>query len=179
MTTSPEPDLDLPRLVEALNRHGVDYLVVGGSAATLYGATRGTRDLDCVPDTTVENLARLAGAMRELNARLRVAGLSDTDAMQLPTQLDATTFRQLQISTWRTDAGDLDVLADIPNHLGDHLRYENLVPRALVIDVSGQPVHVAALSDIIASKEWANRPKDHQALPELRAIQQQHRNPGA
>jgi len=37
--------------------------------------------------------------MRELNARLRVAGLSDTDAKQLPTQLDVTTVRQLQIST--------------------------------------------------------------------------------
>lgn len=173
MTTNPEPVLDLPRLVEVLNRHGVDYLVVGGSVATLYGATRVTRDLDCFPDATVENLERLAGAMRELNARLRVAGLSDSEAKQLPTQLDAATFRQLQISTWRTDAGELDVLADIPNRLGDDLRYEDLIPRALTIDVRGQPARVAALSDIIASKEWANRPKDHQALPELWAIQQQ------
>jgi len=62
------------------------------------------------------------------------------------------------------------VLADIPNRLGDHLRYEDLLPRALTIDVRGQPASVAALSDIVASKEWANRPKDHQALPELRAI---------
>lgn len=178
MTTSPEPGLDLAGLIDVLNRHGVDYLVVGGSAATLHGATRVTRDLDCVPNSTVANLERLAGAMRELNARLRVAGLSDIEAKQLPTQLDATTFRQLQISTWRTDAGDLDVLADIPNRQGVHLRYEDLIPRALRIDVRGQPVQVAALSDIIASKEWANRPKDHQALPELRAIQQ-HPNHGA
>jgi hypothetical protein len=80
--------------------------------------------------------------MRELNARLRVAGLTDIEAKQLPTQLDATTFRQLQISTWRTDAGNLDVLADIPNRLGDHLRYEDLIARALTIDVRGQPAHV-------------------------------------
>ena len=28
-------------------------------------------------------------------------------------------------------------------------------------------VRVASLDDVIASREWANRPKDHQALPEL------------
>jgi hypothetical protein len=31
-------------------------------------------------------------------------------------------------------------------------------------------VRVAALDDIIASKEWANRPKDHEALTELRRL---------
>jgi hypothetical protein len=29
---------------------------------------------------------------------------------------------------------------------------------------------MAALDDIIASKEWADRPKDREALPELRAL---------
>lgn len=31
-------------------------------------------------------------------------------------------------------------------------------------------ISLAALEDIIASKEWADRPKDHEALPELYAI---------
>lgn len=31
-------------------------------------------------------------------------------------------------------------------------------------------IRVAGLEDIIASKEWANRPKDHEALGELYAI---------
>ena len=154
MTTSPEPGpgVDLPRLVEVLNRHQVSYLVVGGSAANLHGANRVTNDLDCVPDTTIDNLDRLATAMQELNARLRVAGLTDAESQQLPTQLDGQTLRQMQISTWRTDAGDLDVLAAIPNRLGDRLRYEDLSPRALTIDVRGQPAPVAALDDVIASK---------------------------
>lgn len=29
---------------------------------------------------------------------------------------------------------------------------------------------VVGLDELIASKEWANRPKDHEALPELRAL---------
>jgi len=32
---------------------------------------------------------------------------------------------------------------------------------------------VAGLDDVIASKEWANRPKDHEALPELRQLRDQ------
>jgi hypothetical protein len=34
-------------------------------------------------------------------------------------------------------------------------------------------VMVASLHDIIASKQWANRPKDNAALPELLAIADQ------
>lgn len=33
-------------------------------------------------------------------------------------------------------------------------------------------IRVVALDDIIASKQWANRPKDRRALPELEALQQ-------
>ncbi|MDP9453679.1 MAG: hypothetical protein M3P97_09915 [Actinomycetota bacterium] len=97
-----------------LDRHQVDFLVVGGVAAIAHGATRPTSDLDCVARRSGTNLDRLAAALRELNARLRVAGLSDEEAAALPTQLDRDTLGRMEISTWRTDAGDLDVLVDIP-----------------------------------------------------------------
>lgn len=106
-------------------------------------------------------------AMRELNARLRVAGLSDDEAAQLPMRIDAEALNAIEISTWRTDAGDLDVLVDIPGRDGTHRRYEDLVTNAHALDSAGFAVRVAGLADIIASKEWANRPKDREALPEL------------
>lgn len=102
------------RLVEVFDRHGVDYLIVGGVAARAYGASRETRDLDCLVRRARENLDRLAAAMRELNARLRVEGLSDAEAAQLPMQIDAVALNAIEISTWRTDAGDLDVLSTSP-----------------------------------------------------------------
>lgn len=71
----------------------------------------------------------------------------------------------------------LDVLADMPNRQGDHLRYEQLAPRA-TFDVTGYPIRVGALEDIISSKEWPNRPKYHEALPELHATRDA-RTPGA
>lgn len=108
--------------------------------------------------------------MRELNARLRVEGLGDAEAALLPTRLDRDTLGRMEISTWRTDAGDFDVLTDIPARDGRRLRYEELVERSSVQDVHGIAVQVAALDDVIASKEWADRPKDREALPELRGL---------
>ncbi len=153
-----------------LDRHHVDYLVVGGISTRLHGARRPTKDFDCLPERSRDNLTRLSAAMRELNARLRVAALTDAEAQQLPTRIDATSLQQMQLSTWRTDAGDFDVLADIPDHHGRRVRYEDLAPRSITISVGELSIQVADLDDVIASKEWANRPKDHDALPELRAI---------
>jgi hypothetical protein len=160
-------ELSTERLVEVFDRHGVEYLIVGGVAARAYGASRTTKDFDCLVRRARENLDRLATAMRELNARLRIEGLSDAEAAQLPMQIDAVALNAIEISTWRTDAGDLDVLVDIPGRDGRRRQYEDLAANARALDYAGMSVRVAGLADIIASKEWANRPKDREALPEL------------
>jgi hypothetical protein len=112
------PALDLQRLIEVLDRHGVEVLVVGGVAALAYGARRPTRDLDCLARLEPENLDRLAAAMRELGARMRVQGLSDEEAKALPVPLDGRWLRDRELSTWRTDAGDFDVLTNLPRRDG-------------------------------------------------------------
>lgn len=132
-----------------------------------YGAKRATVDVDCVVQRGRDNLARLSAAMRELNARLRIDGMSDTDARQLPVQLDARTLAGMELSNWMTDAGGLDVLTDIPTTDGARAGYEQLAARASALDSDGLIVRVAALQDIIASKERAGRRKDRDALGEL------------
>jgi len=62
-TLLPTPEPDLARVVEVLDRHGVNYLIVGGHAARAYGATRPTKDTDCLAKTEEENLARVAAAL--------------------------------------------------------------------------------------------------------------------
>lgn len=171
MAPSPEgPHLDIARLVATLDRFGVEYLLVGGVAAQAYGAERQTVDFDCLARRNGDNLDRLAEAMRSLHARLRVEGLSDEESALLPTRVDRASLSRMEISTWRTDAGDMDVLGDIPDRNGRHLRYDELGARANQLGLHGIVVQVASLEDIIASKEWADRPKDHQALPELRRL---------
>jgi hypothetical protein len=41
--------------------------------------------------------------MRELNARLRVDGVTDEESRALPLPLDAESLARMEISTWRTE----------------------------------------------------------------------------
>lgn len=167
---SEAPTLDLLRLVEALSRHRVEYLIVGGVAALGYGARKPTQDLDCVVADGPDNLDRLATAMRELEARLRVDGMTDAEAKLLPVQIDRQMLAALEISTWMTEAGPFDVLTDLRAADGRRVPYEELAERSSVIATRGITIRLAALEDIIASKRWANRPKDRKALEELERL---------
>ena len=92
-------------------------------------------------------------------------------------QLDGRSLAQMELSTWRSDAGDFDVLVGIPDRDGRVMSYEELIGRAEEQRLHGVVVRAAALDDIIASKEWANRPKDQRALPELRALRHRRCTP--
>lgn len=61
--------------------------------------------------------------MRELIGRLHVEGLTDEESRVLPIRLDAQRLSRMEMSTWRTDAGDLDVFRDIPAVDGARRRY--------------------------------------------------------
>ena len=45
--------------MQALERHDVEYVVVGGIGAQAYGAQRPTKDFDCLINRTAENLEKL------------------------------------------------------------------------------------------------------------------------
>lgn len=165
------PPLELRRLIETLNRHAVTYLVVGGANTVMQGADHVTTDLDVLPVAEVGNLARLGAAMTELGARLRVSGLSDEEAKGLPVQLaDGGVFHSAQITNWRTDAGDLDVMLSMPDHDGVRRTYEHYATRAVHGRADDVPVQLAHLADVIASKEHADRDKDRAVLPTLRIL---------
>ncbi len=139
------------------------------------GRGRPTEDADCVVRREQSNLDRLACAMRELNARLRVDRMTDEEARLLPVVLDGRTLADLSITTWTTDAGPFDVLAGLDALDGRLVTYEELAQRATKLQGDGFSIHAAALEDIIRAKERANRPKDREALPELRAIRDARR----
>jgi hypothetical protein len=163
------PDLDVGRILETLDRHGVSYLLVGGIAATIHGASRQTTDFDCMPARTKANLQRLAAALIELGARLRVGGMTDEESKALGVVIDDVMLERAQQTTWRTDAGDLDVLTEVA-HRDGRVGFEELAARSVSLRLDEIDVRLISLDDLIASKEAANRAKDHEALPELRDL---------
>ena len=80
--------------------------------------------------------------------------MSDEEMAALPVRLDAETLARSEISTWRTDAGDIDVLADLPAQDGARRTYDDLLPRSSRLNASGVGIPVANLEDVIKSKEW-------------------------
>lgn len=164
---------DPRRIVEVLDRHHVEYVLVGGYAARLYGSRRPTYDIDVTPSTTQDNLERLSGALRELRAGIRV----DDQPEGLRFDCTGESLRGMQMLNLRTVAGDLD-LTFFPAGFPDG--YDGLLPGAQARSIGGISVTVAGLDDVIKSKAAAARAKDLDALPELIKIAEhdRHRDDG-
>jgi len=147
-----------PEILEVLSRHGVEFIVVGVTAAVLQGAPVVTFDLDIVYARTSENIARLLEALNELSAIFR-----NTPGRRIApneSHLESTGHKLLQ-----TKLGPLDVLGTIDNDAG----YEELLPHAVRLDVGGRKIAALGLERLIEVKQRAGRPKDLAVLPVLRA----------
>lgn len=97
--------------------------------------------------------------------------MSDEEAKQLKVQLDGVMLENSGNSTWTTEAGPFDVLADLKDSADWSVPYEELITRSTVLQGDGFVLHVASLDDVIAAKTFANREKDREALPELLELQ--------
>jgi hypothetical protein len=154
---SPNP-LELLRVLE---RHRVRYVLIGAAAGRVAGAPVVTEDIDVTPSSDPENLGRLAEALRELKARLRTP--SDPDGVPFP--IEPEFLANAESWTLTTSAGDLDLVF----HPAGTQGYDDLARDASRVDVgSGLTITVAALRDVIRSKEAAGRAKDLGQLPLLR-----------
>ncbi len=154
---------DPDEILRVLHRHLVEFVLIGGMAATLHGSDVVTFDLDVAPRSTSDNLARLAAALRELDASLRVEGEADGVAFDAHAEL----LERSQVLNLMTSAGDLDVVMRPAGSSG----FDDLRRDAMAISISGTPVLVASLADVIRSKEAANREKDRAVLPALKRLQ--------
>jgi hypothetical protein len=147
---------------------GVEFIVIGGVAAILHGDAAGTEDTDLTVRRTGDNLQRLATVLTAINGRLLVV-LNDRELATVNTAVTAETFGPLTSARFLTDLGVLDVVLQ-PDGVPD---YGQWAAHATAVKLStGVEVQVAALDDIITSKEAANRPKDAYALPRLRALRE-------
>lgn len=150
----------LASVAEILSRHGVEFMVIGGQAETIFGSPRVTYDIDLCHRRTPENLKRLAEALREIKPTLRNA------PPDLPFIIDERTLALGSNFTFSTPYGDLDFLGWV-EPIGD---YDSLITRAERHTFAGREYQVIALEDLIRVKEHIRRPKDQESLFQLRAI---------
>ncbi len=157
---------DFEALLRALVGSRVDFLIVGGAAATAHGSARLTNDLDIVYSRSQENIGRLVEALRGFQPYLRGA------PPDLPFHYDEETIRAGLNFTLTTTAGDLDMLGEITGGGA----YEQLLPASITIRLFGIECLCLGLDRLIDVKRAAGRPKDLEAIAELEALREEKRS---
>ena len=148
-----------------LGRFEVEFVVIGGVAAIVYGSSQFTNDLDVCYARNLANLERIATALHSVNARLRGA------PENLPFILDSETLRKGLNFTFTTNIGVLDLLGEVSG-VG---YYEDVLAGSTTYELFGYLVPVIDIGKLITAKRSAGRPKDLIAIPELEAIQERQK----
>lgn len=153
-------------LFSALDRHHVDYLLIGGLAVSLHGVERATMDVDITVAMTPDNLAHLVEAAKELKlSPVLPVPLESLNNIELLRQWHKE--RNLEAFALRTPdlAGvTLDVLLFPP------VEFSGMAQRAVVFSVANTAIRVVAINDLIALKQAVGRPIDLSDIEHLKRI---------
>jgi hypothetical protein len=161
------PILRPQRILRVLERHKVDYVVIGGIGARIWGSPRNTDDLDICASQSPANKKRLAGALTELEALFRPPGI-EAQGFAPPGGWDEHSFDAMANLALTTDLGWLDVWFVPDGTTG----YDDLIRAASRVELGDDLIAaVADLDDIIRSKTAAGRNKDLAALDHLRDLE--------
>lgn len=156
---------DYAALIRLLVDHHIDFIIVGGAAATAHGSARLTLDLDIVYSRDHSNIERIVQALAPLRPYLRGAPPG------LPFEWRVETLKKGLNFTLTTTLGALDLLGEIIGGGG----YEELRLQTIKIAVAGVECSCLSLERLIEVKRAAGRPKDLEAIAELEQILEERR----
>jgi hypothetical protein len=151
---------DFRALISLLAKSRIEFIIVGGAAATAHGSARLTQDLDVVYRRTEENISRLVQALAPYKPYLRGAPPG------LPFNLDERTISSGLNFTLTTNIGALDLLGEITG--GG--RYDELLPHSIPLRLYNVECLCLGLERLIYVKRAAGRPKDLEVIAELETI---------
>ena len=152
--------IDFSALLNALDKAGVEFILVGGVAATIHGSARLTLDLDIVYRRSPENMKRVVQSLAPHAPYLRGAPPG------LPFLWDLETLKRGLNFTLVTKLGPLDLLGEITG--GG--TYEQLLSSTVRVSAFGVDCLCITLERLIEVKRAAGRTKDFEAIAELEAI---------
>ena len=152
---SEEPKFD--EILIRLADKGVDVIVVGMAAAVIQGVPTSTWDLDVVHRRTPENVERLLSVLADVGAVARA------DPRRL--RPNATHLIGPGHVLMETRFGDFDCLGAIDGGRD----YEDLLKTSIAVDFEGRALRMLSLSEILAIKKRASRPKDLAVIPYIQS----------
>lgn len=143
---------DFEDFIKLLNKHQVDYMIVGGYALAFHGKPRHTGDLDIWINNSATNAEKLVIAIKEFG--LASLDLTKSDFMQ---------------EGYVTQIGYPPLRIDILNNI-DGVKFEDAFPNKLLVEVNGVLIKYIGLQEFIHNKTASGRSQDIADLKEIKNI---------
>jgi predicted nucleotidyltransferase len=141
----------LRRTCEYLNKHGVDYILIGGVAVGFYGFPRSTADIDFWYNPQIQNFQKILNSFKE-------QGIEISELENLVFDPGKTYLRVPQLG-FRTEF--------LP-HIPGIKKFSEAKKNATVTELDGVRVWILSYEDLIKNKEAVNRDIDKLDVSELK-----------
>ena len=132
---------NLKEFVVLLNKHNVNYLLIGGWAINMYIQPRFTKDVDFLMDSKSENVEKLKDVLRELG----VKNFNIESFKTMPDEVITLGVKPLEI--------------EIFNKI-DGLNTEETCKNKQVVNVDGIDINIISIDDLIINKKASGRLQD-------------------
>jgi hypothetical protein len=135
--------------LKLLNSHRVEYLLIGGYAVCYHGHYRNTGDIDFWIAVSPENAAKLVSVIREFGF----------ETPELSAQLFLNKGRLIRMGVEPTR---IEILTEI-----SACEFTDCYSRRIQAAISGIPVNILSLPDLIRNKIKSGRLKDLEDVQKL------------
>ena len=156
---------DFKTLLNKLSDNNFEFILIGGFAASVYGSSYVTHDLDVCAVLTPGNIEKLRNILSDLHPKHRIT-VNKPSFLEIPEELDGINNLYLE-----TDAGVLDFISNVIG-VGDFLE---LSKNAIEIKIFGRICKIISLDDLIKTKTTLKRPKDILVAEELEIIRKKEK----
>ena len=143
----------IQKAVQALCDSGVEFVVIGGLAATFYGSAPSDLHLDICYSRASPNLHRLTEALAPFHPRPR----------GFPAH---ATLRNATILTLQTDIGEMDLMAEVTGLVA----FDDVKKHSMTVEAFERQFMTLDLPGLIQTKRASGREKDLFALAELESL---------
>ena len=142
---------DFRDFISSLNRHHVEYILVGGYSVILHGYPRTTGDLDIWVRKSADNYLKLKKAFEEFG--MATFDMTAQNFLNNP-ELDVFSFGRPPVS--------IDIMTAVKG-----LEFEHSFNKALSKSIEGMVVKLIHYDDLLTAKKAAGRSKDKNDIENL------------
>lgn len=153
-------DKDHQEFIKLLNKHDVEYLLIGGVAVNLYGYNRGTGDIDIWIGSSISNKKKVISAIDEFGYNTSVYKEMSID----------------EITMFSLGSRDQPGHIELTNRIAG-IKFDEAYERVEVKEIGGIAMKVIHYNDLIKNKLASARPRDFDDVENLSQIKRAENKP--